>query len=237
LAGTATFTNSVTGRMVGNGNFDITSEFINMGVFAPGKSPTIGSLDVTNNFSITAGTIEFDIAGTTAGSYDQIRVTGFPEMDGFFDINLQYTASIGDSFTAITWTPNGNSCQFPATTTASFEGQEYTFDIICNGNDVTLVVSEITVLGLTDIASQKIEFLITPNPVDSEAVFTFSSEVGTIENPSVVIYNYMGQEIMRRNDITSDNNVFSRENIPSGLYFAQLESGGTVLATTRMLLK
>jgi len=237
LANSGTLTNSTTGRIIGNGTYDITAQFINMGIIAPGDSPDVGSIDVTNNFSLNGGTIELDILGSDAGSYDTVRVTGFPDMDGFLDINLQYAPSLGDSFEVITWSPNGNSCLFPATTTASFDGQEYTFDINCNGNDVTLVVSDITVLGTTDEASQKFDFFITPNPVVSEAIFNFSSELGTIENPSVVIYNYLGQEIMRRDGFTSENNIFSRGNLPSGLYFAQLETNNTIVATTRIVLK
>lgn len=237
LANGGTLTNSATGRIIGNGTYDITAQFINMGIIAPGNSPNVGNIDVTNNFSLNGGAIELDILGTDAGSFDTIRVTGFPEMDGFLNINLQYAASLGDSFEVITWSPSGNSCLFPATTTASFEGQEYTFDIICNGNDVTLVVSDITILGIDDLATKEIEFFITPNPVITEASFKVSSEVIDFEDTHLVIYNYLGQEIIRRDGFTAENNVFKRGNLPSGLYFAQLVSESEVIATTRIVLK
>lgn len=237
LAGSATFTNTATGRLVGNGTYDITSEFINMGTIAPGNSPEVGSLDVTNNFSLTGGKIELDIEGSASGEFDQIRVTGFPSMDGFLNINLKYAASLGDSFTIVTWTPNGHTCLFPETTTASFDGLVYTFDINCNSNDVTLVVSEIAILGIDEVSSQKIEFFIAPNPVVTEATFSFSSEVTNFKNTRLVIYNYLGQEIIRRDDFSTENNSFNRGNLPSGLYFAQLETESSILVTTRMVLK
>lgn len=237
LAGTATFTNSATGRLIGNGTYDITSEFVNMGTIAPGNSPDVGSLNVTNNFSLTGGKIELDIDGSATGEYDKIIVTGFPSMDGSLDINLQYAALVGESFTIITWTPNGNTCLFPETATATFDGMVYTFNINCNANDVTLVVSNITVLGIDDATSQKFEFLISPNPVSTEASFSFSSEVTDFEHTSLVIYNYLGQQIIRRDHFTAENNTFNRGNLPSGLYFAQLESDSKILATARMVLK
>jgi len=237
LANSGTFTNSTTGRIIGNGTYDITAEFINMGAVAPGNSTDIGNIAVTNNFSLNGGAIELDIAGSDSGSYDTVQITGFPEMDGFLDINLQYAASLGDSFMVVTWGPNSNTCLFPETTTASFNGFEYTFDINCNANDVTLVVSGIEVLGIDDAASQKFEFFISPNPVFTEASFSFSSEVSNFENMSLVIYNYLGQQIIRREHFTAENNTFSRGNLPSGLYFAQLETDSKVLATARMVLK
>ena len=237
LAGAATFTNTATGRLVGNGTFDITSEFINMGTVAPGYSPDVGTLNVTNNFALTGGKIELDIEGSASGEYDKIIVTGFPAMDGFININLKYAAALGDTFTIVTWTPNGHTCLFPETTTAAFDGMVYTFDIICNPNDVTLEVSGITVLGIDDASTQKIEFFITPNPVTTEASFSFSSEVTDFENTSLVIYNYLGQQIIRREHFTTENNTFKRGNLPSGLYFAQLETDSKVLATARMVLK
>ena len=237
LAGTATFTNSATGRLVGNGTYDITSEFVNAGTIAPGKSPDIGSLNVTNNFSLTGGKIELDIGGSGTDEYDKIVVTGFPSMDGFLNINLQYEASLGESFTIVTWTPSGNTCLFPETATATFDGMVYTFNINCNANDVTLVVSDITVLGIDDVTSQNFDFYISPNPVSTEASFSFSSEVSLFENTSLVIYNSLGQQIIRRDQFTAENNTFNRGNLPSGLYFAQLETDSKVLATARMVLK
>lgn len=237
LAGTATFTNSVSGRLVGNGTYDITSEFVNMGTISPGNSPDVGGLDITNNFSLTGGNIELDIAGSANGEYDKIAVTGFPAMDGFLDINLQYAPSLGESFTIVTWSPGGNTCQFPETAKASFDGFEYTFDINCNTNDVTLVVSDIEVLGIDGVTSEKIEFFISPNPVSTEASFSFSSEVSHFENTSLVIYNYLGQQIIRRDHFSAENNTFNRGNLPSGLYFAKLETGLKILATARMVLK
>lgn len=237
LAGSATFTNSATGRLVGNGTYDITSEFVNTGTIAPGKSPDVGSLNVTNNFSLTGGKIELDIAGSASGEYDQINVTGFPAMDGFLNINLQYAASLGTSFPIVTWAPSGNTCLFPETATATFDGLTYTFSINCNANDVTLVVSDITVLGVAEATSQKFEFFISPNPVSTEASFSFSSELNDFENTSLVIYNYLGQQIIRRDHFTAENNTFKRGNLPSGLYFAQLETDSKILATARMVLK
>ena len=236
LAGSSTFTNFEGGLIVGNGTYDITTTFINAGTVSPGNSPEIGSLDITNNFSLNSGIIEIDMAGTQPGQFDLISVTGGPSMDGIIAVNLQFAPQLGDEFEVITWNSGGNTCNFPQFITAMFEGFEYTFEINCNANDVTLRVSGISILQIDDLSARTFQFFVQPNPVTQEAAFIFSSEFISSEDTSLSIYNYLGQRVIHIEGFTQENNSFLRGNLPSGLYFAQLETEGKVLATTRMVL-
>jgi len=236
LASAETFSNSPEGRVIGKGTYDITSTFVNEGIISPGDAGNIGTLHITNNFSLNGGGVELDLAGTQAEEYDQIEVTGFPEMDGYFDINLSFAPQIGDEFAVITWSPGGNSCNFPQFTTTAFDGMVYTFETFCNSNDVTLRVSDITVLGIEDITGRETEFYIHPNPVETDGSFVFSSEWITSEETTLSIYNYLGQEVMTVDGFTSNSNSFQRGNLPAGLYFAQVAAEGQVIATTNIIL-
>jgi len=234
LAGASTFTNFETGRMIGNGTYDITTSFINAGTVSPGSSPDIGALDITNIFSLNGGTIEIDIASTN--EFDGITIFGSPVMEGTIDVNLLFAPQIGNEFTIITWNNSGGSCSFPQFTTAIFNGFEYTFEIFCNSNDVTLKVLNSTILGLDNLSLEAPIFYVLPNPVTQKATFIFSSELISLEENTMVIYNYLGQQILAIENFTSKNNVFHRGNLPSGLYFAQLRDSRKVLATTRLVL-
>jgi hypothetical protein len=236
LASAATFTNYPEGRIIGKGTYDITSTFINEGTISPGDSPNIGTINITNNFSLNGGSVELDIAGNQSEDFDQILVTGGPSMNGLFDLHLLFAPQLGDEFPVITWSPGGNSCNFPQFTSTVFEGMVYTFESFCNSNDVTLRVSDISVLGLDDVTMSETEFFIHPNPVSGDGTFVFSSEWITSEETTLVIYNYLGQQVLKMVGFTSEKNRFQRGNLPGGLYFATLETEGKVIATTRIVL-
>lgn len=236
LAGNSTFTNFEDGRVMGDGTYDITTTFINQGLVLPGGFESVGTLEITNNFSLNGGTVEIDMAGTQANEFDAINVFGSPAMEGNFNINLLFTPQVGDEFPVITWNLTGSSCSFPQFTTAVLDGLEYTFETICNPNDVSLRLVEIGVLGADDFSKDDVQFFIHPNPMRSEGTFVFSSEWITSEETTLVIYNAIGQQVVSIDGFTSELNTFHRGNLPGGVYFAQVMSDGTVLATTKIIL-
>jgi type IX secretion system substrate protein len=237
LAGASTFTNFESGRILGSGTYDITTNFINEGTVSPGNSPLIGNLQITNNFSLNGGKIEIDIAGLQTGEFDLITVNGNPAMTGIIEVNLLYAPQVNDEFTVVTATSGIGNCDFPQFISSEFQGMEYTFEIICNSSDVTLRLDAISVLGIEDFSSTKFEFYVHPNPVINEAAFVFSSEMITSEETSLVIYNYLGQQVLNIDGFNSENNTFHRGNLSGGLYLARLEAQGKVLATTKIVLE
>lgn len=236
LAGASDFLNLPTGRVIGEGTYDITTNFINQGVTSPGNSSAIGNLDVVNNFSINNGVLEIDIAGTDPANHDQIVVTGTPSMEGTIHINLLYEPELNSEFTVIRWSPGSNSCAFPQFTSAPFDGLEYTFETFCNSNDVTLRVVDIGVLGDSIYDFERTAFFAYPNPVNDKISFEFSTEMlnGTT---SITLFDTLGQKISIWEVFSSEGLSFERNNIPSGLYFATLEVDGVAMATTKIVFK
>ncbi|MEM7185710.1 MAG: T9SS type A sorting domain-containing protein [Bacteroidota bacterium] len=236
LAGSSTFTNFENGRVTGNGVYDITTNFVNHGLVLPGGDETVGSLDVTNNFSLNGGIVSIDMAGTANGEFDSIVVVGGPQMEGALDINLLFEPQVGDEFEVITWNLSGSNCNFPQFTTAIRDGFEYTFETFCNANDVTLRMVGVSVLGFEDLGKEEVQFYVYPNPVSETGHFVFSSEFIASETSKVVLYNALGQQVSARQGISPGSDTFERGNLPGGLYFAQLEDEGRVLATTRIVI-
>lgn len=239
LASQYEYNNFEEGKMIGGGVYDITAMFTNMGTVYPGEIGGVGLMDVTNNFSLNDGTIEIDMEGKQAGEYDWVRVTGGADMTGTFDVKLSFAPEIDDEFVVLTSLFTFVNCNFPAETTASFNGLEYTFQTICNQNDVTLKVTEIEILGTEDFILNDANFFVQPNPVGNNALFVFSSEhldFGT-KDAVVKLYNLMGQEVYQLDGFSETNNTFIRGGLESGIYFAQLSSEEKVLATTKLVLK
>lgn len=71
------------------------------GTVAPGSSE--GLLSVTGDYVQTEGALAVELAGTAAGQYDVLEVTGDATLSGLVDITLDaFTPTIGDQFTVLT---------------------------------------------------------------------------------------------------------------------------------------
>jgi len=67
----ASFVNKAGGTV--KGTLQFTGAFVDNGILAPGNSP--GTIVIAGNYT-EAGTLQAELGGTTAGSYDQVRVGG-----------------------------------------------------------------------------------------------------------------------------------------------------------------
>jgi uncharacterized repeat protein (TIGR01451 family) len=99
-AGTITQTG---GTIQGNGS--LTANIVqNGGTLGLGLSP--GILNLIGNFTQNAGTVVFEIGGTTVGTqYDRFNISGNAVQNGNIDINLisAFVPNIGDTFTLATF--------------------------------------------------------------------------------------------------------------------------------------
>ncbi|RMA66438.1 T9SS type A sorting domain-containing protein [Ulvibacter antarcticus] len=238
LSALGEFNNLENGKISGFGVYDITSPFFTPGTISPGDG-SIGTLDFVNNFSLSPQTkLRLDIAGTNPGDYDVISVTGFPDLDGDFLINLTYSPQIGDEFTVIT-ANEINSCNLPAQVTNTLGGgPQYLFDVICNNTTVVLRVVE-EVLAVSEFASKEIDFYVQPNPVTDEFRVILNASEGfanSSESMSLRIYNMLGQEVNRISNVSEESNI-KRDNLSGGLYLIQLTSKDRVIATTKMVVQ
>ena len=94
-------------------------------------------------------------------------------------------------------------------------------------------------IGLTGMEDQIVatEFTISPNPVDKQALVSF-----TLDNPQVVnlkVYNMVGKIVEALSNSYSSgiqNIIIDRKNLESGIYFVQLSYGENIL-TKKVILK
>jgi hypothetical protein len=85
------------GSLIGDGRIH-SANVTNEGTIAPGSSP--GTLSFSNNLTLLSSSIlEMELAGTNAGSYDELLVDGSFVRDGTLTISLlSYTPAAGDAF-------------------------------------------------------------------------------------------------------------------------------------------
>lgn len=236
LVASINFMNEPAARIIGDGTLDITANFVNEGIVSPGDFGTIGTLDITNNFQVQGtGVVEVDLMSTTPGEFDVIEILGAPDMNGNIEVNVVQALNVGDSFPVITWSQSGANCSFPQFVTANYDGQTYTFETFCNSNEVTLELTEIVLSNDTILAKER-TFLVSPNPIEGTSIFYFSSEISTAANSALRIYNALGQLVYEKHDL-KETFVFDRENLRSGLYFAQLSMDDQPVSTMKIVLK
>jgi len=237
LGSDITFNNLETGVLEGFGAFDITSNFTNVGTYAPGDDLTCGTLSVYNSFNLSSETeLEFLILGKNPGEYDAIDVAGFPHLEGNIIIHLYFYTEVGDEFQVIT-ANEIMSCNFPETVTAQYQGNEYTFEIICDDTSVVLKVVDI-ILGV-DEHNSDILFYVQPNPVKDFVNIVFRTSGGketANEALSLNIYNSQGREVKTITNFSKQNNSFQKGNLSAGLYILQIKANNAVLATTKMVV-
>ena len=226
--------NAGTGVMQGRGTYDITATFTNDGTFSPAGSGTVGAMDVINNFTFTTDSkLEIDIAGPNPEEFDVMQVFGFPNLEGTIDVQLSYAPEIGDEYGVIT-ANNITSCNLSDYVYATYQGLEYTFIVFCNSNNVTLRMVDIN-LGLSDLNSEKIDFIEYPNPVQDQGLFVISENtLQQYPETAIVIYNYLGQ-LLDIVPVQSKTTIVNTSKLSSGIYLAQLIEGDRVLASTKIV--
>ena len=98
------------GKMAGTGGV-AANVVSNGGIIAPGGSGVVGTISVTGSYTQTAGgTLEVDLAGTGAGQFDVLAVSGSASLAGVLDITNTggFSPAVGSSFRII------NSANSPA---------------------------------------------------------------------------------------------------------------------------
>ncbi len=138
------------------------------GILAPGMSP--GTLN-TGNLSFTGGTLQEELAGTAAGQFDQINVTGTVDLGTSTTLAVSmfnaYKPTVGDSYTII----NNDGSDAVAghfvglSQGSTFTAGGYLFKISYTGGDGNDVV--ITAQASPDAPSTGFKMLQQSNPLVS----------------------------------------------------------------------
>jgi hypothetical protein len=230
LTPSVSFHNTSTGILTGTGVFDITSPFLNEGTVSPGGDE-IGELRFINTFNLDGGVLEIDIASPT--EFDTIVVTGSPDMEGSILLDVSYFPEDFNMSTILTSQFSIANCTFPSqikydTGDATF----FVYEIICNENTLILDLVEVYFIGVT--AYNDLNFSITPNPMNQEALITL--ETSQVNTPQLVMYSMAGKKV-KTVSLDSDTTVFNRDTLADGLYFVQLVSEGKIISTEKIILQ
>jgi hypothetical protein len=78
-----------------------------------------------------------------------------------------------------------------------------------------------------------ISFNIYPNPFTSETTLYSTDD---LQNATLIIYSYSGQEIKQINNISGQSYVLNCANLPSGLYFIRLLQDSKLIATDKIVI-
>lgn len=225
------------GSMQGEGIFDITANFVNEGKFAPAGNQ-IGSISITNFFNMSGNAqLEIDIAGILPEEYDTMDVFGAPSLSGTVVPNLTTAAlNVGDEIEILSSEFDITLCDFPSEVNASFDGLNFTFEVLCESRAVKLKVSEVMILNTNEFESADASFYVVPNPITDKANFVFSSEIFNDPNYSLSIFNFLGQKIVSVKDL-QPLNTFNRGSLPAGIYFVELKKNNRTIATQKLVMR
>jgi len=129
--------------------------------------------------------------------------------EGNVNVTLGFEPSLNDEFIIATTSGTIDTCNLASPVTATFNGNTYTFDVICrNNNEVVLTV--IDPLSITEFENTNVN--VYPNPTND--VLYIDSKENTIE--SIELISLTGQIVFKQ---PLDGNSISLENVSKGIYF------------------
>ncbi len=226
--GLTSFDNYVgNGTITGNGSLQMPANPIFEGTISPGGFP--GTLTYVGNYASSANTIMLsEIYGPNAGTeYDIFDVQGNAIMDGNIVVAVYNEINLGDEFVIVT-ANSITSCNLPATVSANNEGTRYTFDVICNPDNVTLKVNNI-LLG-TDQNSLS-NLVLYPNPSNGQFTIDLGREYTDV---NVQVYNMLGQQISSEK-FASAKTIAQEINASAGIYFVKVSTAKEGSNTLRII--
>ncbi|GEP51999.1 hypothetical protein FNO01nite_26710 [Flavobacterium noncentrifugens] len=219
-----TFTNNVDGIVKGTGTIvpPPGTNFINNGTFAPGGTP--GTLTINGDFkSSPSAILAVDLDGLAPGTgYDVLAIQGNATTNGNVSVVLGFAANINDQFTIATTTGTLTFGMAP-TTTAAYNGMNYTFDVVNVGNNkVVLKVVQKTVLATKDPTAKAQKIVLSPNPAKDHIVLRNDSGWNLTQ---AVIFDLNGR-IISTIDLKNSNEDFEirLDDCASGTYLMKIIS-------------
>ncbi len=104
----------------------------------------------------------------------------------------------------------------------------------CNQEDtLSILVTVIDDLGLFS-AENKVDVTIAPNPFSDQTTLYFATPLTA--NHSILLYDVMGQVVLRKNNVTGSTVTLQKQNLPTGVYFVTLtDELGNVRFTKKLI--
>lgn len=151
------------------------------------------------------------------------------EINGIFDIQLGFAPAIDDEFVVIT-AGNITECNLPSQVTATFMNNQYTYDVVCNTDNVTLKVVAV-ILGIdANVLSTSKAF---PNPTNGNVTVQLPNTISEINS---TITNILGQVVAFERFVNTETFQLNLEGGP-GIYFVTLTTESGVSETLKVIKK
>lgn len=228
-------TNTVDGIIKGTATLTLPSaaNFVNNGTFAPGGSP--GTLSVLGDFKSTATSVlDVELLGLAPiTGYDVLAITGNAIFNGIVNVTLGFAPILNNEFVIATTTGTITQCNLASSTSAEFNGMQYTFSVLCrNNNQVVLKVTNVT-LGIDDSEISEASVLIFPNPTNNYVTLKNKSN---LDLTSATLVDISGR-ILKMIDLKGINTdvQISLEGYAIGTYF--LKINGLNSSVTKRVIK
>lgn len=94
-------------------------------------------------------------------------------------------------------------------------------------------VPEYTFLSKIENVSKEIEFTAFPNPFSSSTTLKTGSY---LRNATLLVYNLYGELVKEIQNISGETIIFSRDNLPSGLYFLNIIEGSKIILSDKLII-
>ncbi len=232
--GSTQLNNTIDGTILGTGQLDLNFNtlFTNNGIVTSG--PGADKVFIYNGFRQDANArLVVDLNGNTPETeYDVIQADngGAFDMNGTIVVNLGFAPALDDEFRVLFSVNRAVICGLPSTISTIYQGMEYTFDVLCGGNEVILKVSNI-VLGTEENNFNQISMY--PNPTIGKFTIDFGKEYSNI---LVEIINILGQVIFSER-YASAQRINQELNASEGIYLVKVSTAEGVSKTFKIVKK
>ncbi len=219
-----------TGLITGAGEIFTNPFDVIESTIAPGNN-AVGTLIYSNltEFEATENCIyQIQLNGVTPDTeHDVFAINTNAKLYGTFDVQLGFAPQLNDEFVVITAT-NVTECNLPAQTVGYFGGNEYTFDVVCNADNVTLRVVDIA-LGIEEnlLASSK----AFPNPTNGNFTVKLPNNISEINSTTT---NILGQVVAFERFVNTDALELNLPGSP-GIYFVTLTTAEGISETLKIV--
>lgn len=195
-----------------------------------------GNDQILYDFSLQVGNT---ILLSNGSNYNVVSITNLDVNGG-----TRRVINLSNGFSNEAWIESVGSRRHPLKPTYELPSDPYIYltcsaqnginiynDGIANGQPTPTDCSML--LSVDDLNYVKKEIILSPNPFKSELSISSKSD---FENGTLKILNSIGQIVRVINNINGKNIIFKRENLNSGIYFAQLIENNKVISNNKVII-
>ncbi|MFI5458602.1 MAG: beta strand repeat-containing protein, partial [Isosphaerales bacterium] len=160
------------GALSGSGT--INANVTNGGQVIPGGTGSVGLLTINGNYTQTAsGSLNVELGGTTAGSSDQLAVSGPASLDGTLNVSLinNFQPAVGNTFQVLSF---GNSSGNFGTDNGLNLGGGLFLDPVFNAKVLTLDTDQVAISGAPALPVEGIPITLTGSVTGPSSGNTFN---------------------------------------------------------------